>query len=77
MSFQRGKHPRFGHKSLGPIMLLEDDEWGLCYEVEMLDTAFYWELAPWLAIWIPRMGRSRLRYVAWPSVVSGAALKSW
>jgi phage head maturation protease len=49
VTFRHGKDPRFGHKLLGPITLLEEDALGLRYEVELLDADHTWELAPWLA----------------------------
>jgi phage head maturation protease len=49
VTFRHGRDPRFGHKSLGPITLLEEDSVGLRYEVELFDADHTWELAPWLA----------------------------
>jgi Caudovirus prohead serine protease len=34
VTFRHGRDPRFGHKSLGPIVRLEEDSLGLGYEVE-------------------------------------------
>ena len=39
--FQHGQDPIAGHKPLGPLRRLEEDERGLLYEVELLDDADY------------------------------------
>jgi HK97 family phage prohead protease len=49
VTFRHGKDPRFGHRSLGPILTLEERPEGLFYECELLDADHCWELAPWLA----------------------------
>jgi phage head maturation protease len=47
-TFQHGRDPGLGYRSLGPITLLEEDGHGLRYEVELLDVDYVRELVPWL-----------------------------
>jgi HK97 family phage prohead protease len=53
-TYRHGKDPEFGYKSLGPITVLEEDEYGLYYEVQLLDADYTRTLVPGL-----RAGRYR------------------
>lgn len=46
--FQHGQDPQVGNKVLGPIAVLEEDETGPRYEVELLDTSYNRDLLPGL-----------------------------
>jgi phage head maturation protease len=48
VTLQHGKDPELRCRSLGPITLLEEDAYGLRYEVQLLDVDYVRELAPWL-----------------------------
>ena len=48
VTFQHGKDPQLGHKVLGPVAVLEEDDYGARYEVPLLDTAYNRELLPGL-----------------------------
>lgn len=37
VTFRHGKHPEFGFKSLGPLSVLEENEYGVWYEAELVD----------------------------------------
>jgi len=47
--FQHGWDSRISDTSLGPISMLEPDDYGLRYEVPLVDSAYTRELEPWLA----------------------------
>jgi len=46
--FQHGKDPQIGNKVLGPIRSLESDEYGIRYEVPLLETSYNRDLIPGL-----------------------------
>jgi HK97 family phage prohead protease len=48
VTFQHGKDPALGHKVLGPITELREDETGGYYEVPLLDTSYNRDLVPGL-----------------------------
>lgn len=48
--FNHGKDPSIGDKVLGPIEVLEEDEYGARYEVPLLDTSYNRDLAPGLRL---------------------------
>lgn len=45
---QHGEDPHVGYKPLGPISVLEEDDYGLRYEVQLLDVGYVRHLVPWL-----------------------------
>jgi HK97 family phage prohead protease len=48
VTFNHGKDPELGYKSLGPITVLEEDEYGVYYEVQLLDADHTRTLVPGL-----------------------------
>jgi HK97 family phage prohead protease len=56
--FQHGKDPTIGDKPLGPIRSLEEDETGLAYEVDLLDTSYNRDIVAMLAADPPVLGSS-------------------
>jgi HK97 family phage prohead protease len=46
--FQHGRDPICGSKPLGPITMLEEQEYGAYYEAELLDTSYVSDLLPGL-----------------------------
>jgi HK97 family phage prohead protease len=47
-TYRHGKDPEFGYMSLGPITVLEEDEYGVYYEVQLLDADYTRALVPGL-----------------------------
>jgi HK97 family phage prohead protease len=47
-TYRHGKDPEFGYKSLGPITVLEEDEHGVYYEVQLVDADYTRTLVPGL-----------------------------
>ncbi len=47
-TYSHGKDPEFGFRSLGPITVLEEDEFGVYYEVQLIDADYTRALVPGL-----------------------------
>ncbi len=46
--FNHGQDPQIGDKPLGPLRALEEDEYGVRYDVDLLDTSYNRDLIPGL-----------------------------